>query len=157
MTERTHGDFIMLQNCETKPPTSTMSWYHTQSHYPHTEPTRPCLIMPSARLGSDKYDLYSYWFDSARVRTDRVRIPDLPKWEADAPLIWPFRLLFHMHNWWSVDFNRLQCYFIKKLPYCSLIYGQTGWLNKFRVLSFSNLGRSWLSGISGHGCWWLRL
>ena len=36
---------------------SAMTLSHTQSHYPYTEPTSPCaiLIMPSARLGSDKY------------------------------------------------------------------------------------------------------
>ena len=36
---------------------SSMTWYPTQSHYPDTEPASPCsiLIMPSARLGNDKY------------------------------------------------------------------------------------------------------
>ena len=45
--------------------TSTMSWYTTQSHYPDTEPRSPCpiLIIPSAWLGSDKYQLLSHWFD----------------------------------------------------------------------------------------------
>ena len=37
--------------------TGTMTWYLTQSHYPDTEPTSPCpiLLIPSARLRSDKY------------------------------------------------------------------------------------------------------
>ena len=49
---------------------SSMVCYPTQSHYPDTEPTSPCpiLIMPSTRLGSDKYQLYSHCFDSTRVR-----------------------------------------------------------------------------------------
>ena len=36
---------------------STMTWYPTQSHYPVTEPTSPCpiLLMPSTKLGSNKY------------------------------------------------------------------------------------------------------
>ena len=48
--------------------TSTMTWYPTHPHYPNTEPTSPCpiLIMPSVQLGSDKYQLWSHWFDSTR-------------------------------------------------------------------------------------------
>ena len=47
-----HGDFILLPQA-----TGTVNCYLTQLHYPDTEPTSPCpiLIMPSARLGSDKY------------------------------------------------------------------------------------------------------
>ena len=50
--------------------------YSTQSHYPDTEPTSPCsiLIMSSARLGSDKLQFLSHWFDSTSVRTRRVQI-----------------------------------------------------------------------------------
>ena len=35
----------------------TLTRYPTQSHYPDTEPTNPhpILLMPNARLGSDKY------------------------------------------------------------------------------------------------------
>ena len=44
--------------------TSIMTWYPTQSHYPVTESTSfPILIMPSACLGSDKYNFLSHWFD----------------------------------------------------------------------------------------------
>ena len=47
--------------------TSTMNWYRIQSHYPNTELTSPYLIllMPSARLRSDKYrfDKSLVWFD----------------------------------------------------------------------------------------------
>ena len=48
--------------------TSSITWYLTQSHYPDTEPTSPCLIliMPSARLGSDQYKFVTHWFDSLR-------------------------------------------------------------------------------------------
>ena len=36
---------------------STMNYYPTQPNYPGTEPTNPCpiLMMPSVRLGSNKY------------------------------------------------------------------------------------------------------
>ena len=49
--------------------TSTMTYYLTQLHYPDTEPSSPCpfLIMPSARLGSDKHQFSSHSFDSTRV------------------------------------------------------------------------------------------
>ena len=42
--------------------TIIMTCYPTQSHYPDTEPTRPCplLILPSARLGSDKYQFVKW-------------------------------------------------------------------------------------------------
>ena len=37
----------------------TMTCYPSQSHYPDSEPVSSCpiLIMPSARLGNDKYTL----------------------------------------------------------------------------------------------------
>ena len=55
---------------------STMTCYPTQSHYNDTEPTSPCpiLIMPSTRLGSNKYQFQSYSFDSSSVRKCRVQI-----------------------------------------------------------------------------------
>ena len=45
---------------------STMIWYVTQWHYPDTESINPyaILIVPSARLGSDKYQFLSHCFDS---------------------------------------------------------------------------------------------
>ena len=51
----------------------TVTCYPTQSHYPTTEQTSPCpmLIMPSAGLGSDKYQFKGFWFDSTRFRTFR--------------------------------------------------------------------------------------
>ena len=58
----------------------TMTCYPTQAHYPDTEPTSPCpiIIMPSARLGSDKYRFLSLWFESTRVRNREVPIPLFP-------------------------------------------------------------------------------
>ena len=58
-----------------------MTQYPTQSHYPDTEVTNPfpILLMPSARLGSDKYQFESNWFDSTGNRT-----PDRPHFEASA-------------------------------------------------------------------------
>ena len=40
----------------------TMTWYPTQSYCPDTELTSSCpiLLMPSARLGNDKYRVYNY-------------------------------------------------------------------------------------------------
>ena len=46
--------------------TSTITYYPTQSHYPDTGPC-PTLIMPSARLGTDKYQFENHWFDSTRI------------------------------------------------------------------------------------------
>ena len=41
----------------------------TQSYYSNTEPTSPgpILTMPCTKLGSDKYQFESHWFDSTRV------------------------------------------------------------------------------------------
>ena len=49
-----------------------MICYPTQSHYTDTEPTSPSpiLIMPSARLGSNKYQFESLWFDSIGLGFD---------------------------------------------------------------------------------------
>ena len=64
--------------------TSAMTSHPTQSHYPDTEPTNSSrtLIMLRARLGSDKYQFYSHWFESIRfqtymlqTRTRNLRIP----------------------------------------------------------------------------------
>ena len=41
MTVCTHGNFIRLTHCETRPPTP----YPTQSHYPRTGPTSHCPIL----------------------------------------------------------------------------------------------------------------
>ena len=51
-----------------------MTFYPTQSHY-RTEPTSPCpiLMMPDARLGSDKYQFKSHWFNLTRVWTRKVQ------------------------------------------------------------------------------------
>ena len=51
VTMCTHYDIIVLHRWE------TMNWYPTQSPYPDTDLTSLCpvWIMPSARLGSNKY------------------------------------------------------------------------------------------------------
>ena len=53
---------------------STMTCYPMQFQYPDTEPTSPCpiLIIPSTRLGFDKYQFYSHGFDLTRFETDRL-------------------------------------------------------------------------------------
>ena len=51
--------------------------------------------MPSTWLGSGKYAFLSHWFDSTRVCTHVVRIPQSLEnpWETDAQLIRPSRLV----------------------------------------------------------------
>ena len=60
---------------------SNMAWCPTRSCYPVTEPTSPCprLIMPNTRLGGDKYQFASHWFDSTRVQTHQFESDDLLK------------------------------------------------------------------------------
>ena len=45
----------------------TMTQYPTQAHYPDTDVISPCriLLMPSTRLGSDKYQFYKtlFWLE----------------------------------------------------------------------------------------------
>ena len=55
VTVCTHGNFIVLPHWETLLP----DWYPTQSHYPDTELTSSCpiILMPSARLGSNKCNI----------------------------------------------------------------------------------------------------
>ena len=60
----------------------------TRSYYPDTEPTSPCpiLTMPSAWLGSDKYQFKSHWLNLTGVQTCRLwtrthdlQIPQSPR------------------------------------------------------------------------------
>ena len=60
--------------------TSTMTCYPTQLHYLYTEPISPCpiLIMPSVRLGSDKYQVSTQpGFENCkvRIRTRDFQVP----------------------------------------------------------------------------------
>ena len=66
---------------------STMTRYPTQSHYLETEQTSPCpvLIMPSARLGSNKYNFLSHWFDSTKQMN-----------------VWPSRLVLGAWEQWHL-------------------------------------------------------
>ena len=63
-----------------------MTWCHTHSHYPDTEPTtpHPILLMPNARLGSDKYQFYK-----SLVLLDqdsKMWGPDSNPWPSDSPI-----------------------------------------------------------------------
>ena len=67
---------------------STVTCYPTQSHYPDTEPTSPCpmLIIPSARLESDKYQsigLTRQGFETMRSGLEPLTLGlhDLLGWE----------------------------------------------------------------------------
>ena len=70
VTVSTQGEFIYSAASLEHQATGTMTYYPTQSHYPAIEKTSPCpiIILPGARLGSDKYQFKSYWFDSTRIR-----------------------------------------------------------------------------------------
>ena len=48
----------------------TMTRYPIQPDYPNIELTSAILLIPGTRLGSDKYQLDSHWFDSARIGPD---------------------------------------------------------------------------------------
>ena len=53
---------------------STMTCYHTQPHYRKNDPTSPhFLIMQSAEVGSDKYQIKGHWFDLTRICTLEVQ------------------------------------------------------------------------------------
>ena len=60
---------------------------------PHTIASRPILI-PSTRLGSDKYQLLCHCFEWTRFRTHEAWIPQSPKTGEDLQLIWPSRLVY---------------------------------------------------------------
>ena len=51
-----------------------MTRYPTQAHYPDTVLTSPCpiLLMPSTRLGSDKYQFCKSLFDLAGIRASAL-------------------------------------------------------------------------------------
>ena len=100
---RTHTDLwqcihcgsIVLSHWETRPPAPWTDILLDQSHYPDTEPTSPCpiIIMPSTRLGSEKYQfigLKKLWSGFESVT---FRFPDLPEQEAGTLLIRPPRLV----------------------------------------------------------------
>ena len=68
----------------------TMTWYPTQLHYPHTEPTspHPILIMPSTWLWSNKLKWSNHGFVLTRVRTTGFESHHLTR-ETDAQAIRP--------------------------------------------------------------------
>ena len=72
----------------------TMTCYPIQSHYPDNEPTSPCpiLIMLSDTLGSEKYQFFSHWFDSTRVR--KLQGPDSNRRCSDS--------LIFQNGWWTL-------------------------------------------------------
>ena len=71
-----------------------MTCYPTQSDYPDTDQTSPTqiLIIPSARLGSDKYLKV---IGLTRPGFEPARFGFLPEWEVDALLIRLPRLIGH--------------------------------------------------------------
>ena len=75
--------------------TGTITWYPTQSHYPDTELPSPCpiLLMPSARLCSDKYqfDKFLVWLSphsNSRPSTQEAfTVPIRPQDPVSKPLV----------------------------------------------------------------------
>ena len=53
----------------------------------HSTAPFPILVMPSDRLGNDKYTFLSHCLDSIRVLTHAARVSDLPKQETCVLLI----------------------------------------------------------------------
>ena len=63
VTMRTHGDFIVLSQWQTRLPAPWSHYMITHSsRYPDSGPISPCpiLIIPNAWLGRDKYKLFSH-------------------------------------------------------------------------------------------------
>ena len=85
--------------------TSTMTWHHSQSHYPDTNSTSPCALLIVSRKQHVSIFKSLVW----------VKPNDLPKGEKDAQLIQPSCLvdshqnhlhqLSHLPLTWSVLFN----------------------------------------------------
>ena len=91
----------------------TVSTMTSQSHYPDTEPTRPCpiLIMPNAMLGRQVSIIKSHWFDATRVQTLKVQI-----WKArdsDFPIAqngrWKFYSFIHP-DWFVINCSLCMLY-----------------------------------------------
>ena len=55
--------------------------------------SQPFLIMPSTWISSDKYQFVIHWLDLSMVRSHMFESQDLPKWQMEARLIWPSRML----------------------------------------------------------------
>ena len=77
VTVRTHGNFIVLLHWDTKP---LAPWPVIPLSQVVLTLSQPVLIMPSARLGSGKYQFQSHWFDSIRVRNCEVQIRTSELW-----------------------------------------------------------------------------
>ena len=92
VTVCTHSDFIVLLHWDQA--ANTLTWYPTQLHYPDSEPISPfpILIMLKTWLGNNKYQIKSYWFDSTRVESRKVRI-SLNGRRTRSLLIWPPHLV----------------------------------------------------------------
>ena len=114
--------------------TSTMTCYANQLHYPDVEPSSHCpiLIMPSTRLGSDKYQFESHWFDLTRVR--KLRGSDSKPRPSGSLIFQNVRWVLYSFghpDWFSAVVSylasfRVSCYglcrFIHCL-FCDLLYG----------------------------------
>ena len=94
MTVHIHGNFIVQPYWEIRPP-GTTTQHPTLSRYPDTELTSPCpnLLIPSARLGSDKHQFYKslVWLDWEPNSRSPTR-------DASALTIRPPRPVFPFHR-----------------------------------------------------------
>ena len=101
----------------------TMTWYPTQSHYPHSKLTNACfiLLIQSAWLGSIKYQFLNDWFAWSRVRTPRY---------AKAHLVpWAYSL---NRTWWP---NRQSADFSCRKSGFQILAGSSQWLTKLLLIT----------------------
>ena len=73
---------VTLEYCLTRRPGHQHHDHTTQSHYPDTELTTPILIMPSARLGSDRHTFCNSLESNSRPST--MEACALPTWPSRA-------------------------------------------------------------------------
>ena len=96
LTLCTHGDFIVQPHFETRPPEPWHDIPLSHINYPDIKPTSPCLslIVPSARLGSCKYqfDKSFVWLDQGSNQCG-FESHYWPKWETGAQHIRPSHLV----------------------------------------------------------------
>ena len=106
----------------------TMAQFPTESHYPVTEPTSPCpiLIMPSTKLGSNKYQLYK-----SLVWLDRGLNPRAPACETSA-ILCKQKIMYKNPN---LDPEVMSLWKYKETMQCGLNWNQWRLIASYRLKS----------------------
>ena len=131
--------FIVLPHCETRQPASCLYWHPTQTHYPETEPTRPCpiLIMSSASPGSDRYSfksvVWTNWISNHTIGQN---------WKMDSIHSLPLSLRTHT---WRQRLNSVWNTLLER--FCSECISMIMWLNGILVHGTGSLISQWRSTI----------